>query len=114
MAALAAGVIVALRGRLVNCLPCSVFVREAVQLASVEGNSLLSNADFGQVRACFLGEHAAAHALVGRCLADSDESGSNVGHLSDPPELDEPNPRVGVPRACAALPLPECMDDDAW
>jgi len=84
MAALAAGLIVARGGRLVNRLSCCVLVREAVQLASIEGNSLLSNADFGQMRAGFLGEHAAAHAEVGRRLADPDESRRNVGHLSVP------------------------------
>lgn len=113
MAALAAWGIVARRCCLVNCHALGILVRDLVEFFAIEGNPLFSNADFPQKRAYFLVEHAAAHRQVRRRFADSDESGSNIGHLSDPHELDYPHPRVDAPLAGAVDLFPQRTEHDA-
>ncbi|MFY2569207.1 hypothetical protein [Achromobacter ruhlandii] len=82
MAALAARVIVACRCCLVNRHALGVLVGEAIEFYAVEGDSLFSDGDFTQKRACVLVEHPAAHTEVGGRFSHSYESRLNVGHLS--------------------------------
>lgn len=105
MAALAARAIVACRCCLVNRHTLGVFVGEAIEFYAVEGDSLFSDGDFTQKRACVLVEHPAAHTEVGGRFSHSYESRLNVRHLSDPPKLCGPRPGMTfllpVPLICS-------------
>lgn len=92
MAALAARVIVACRCCLVNRHALGILVGEAIEFYAVEGDSLFSDRDFTQKRACVLVEHPAAHTEVGGCSSHSYESRLNVWHLSGAPKFHYPPP----------------------
>jgi len=105
MAALAARVIVACRCCLVNRHALGILVGEAIEFHAVEGDSLFSDGDFTQKRACVLVEHPAAHTEVGGRFPHPDESRLNVWHLSDPPKFHGPPPGMAclppVPLICS-------------